>query len=152
MALKHSRAFLWRGEDLGAGYGSVKERIFQADVAASGSPTVFASSFVGSTAQLTAQFPSTYTPSLVGLNRIIVNQNSRYFMTFSGYLGSVSNPISFPIAPLQAIFLPANIVGPTATLTSDSQFPLVLPPGVSGPYPFIAGSSVQLAFDYVAEV
>lgn len=151
MALKHSRALLWRGEDLGSGYGSVKERIFQADVAASQAPTVLASSFVGSTTQLQNLLGATYTPSLTGLNRIVVNQNSRYFMTLSYTLSSGNQLVTIPIAPLQAIFLPANAIGTNALLTSDSQFPLVLPPGVAGPYPFVAGTSVQLAFDYVAE-
>lgn len=73
-------------------------------------------------------------------------------MTFSGTLaGSPNLAISFPIAPLQTVFLPANLLGPGATLTADSQFPLYLPPFASGASIPVAGTSTGLTIDLVIE-
>lgn len=152
MALKHTRGILWRGEDLGSGTGNVKERILTATVNASGAPLSISPTFVGSTSYPAGLLSTSFIPSLTGLNRFITNQSATYFLTVNGRLDSAGGQaVSFPIPPLQTVFLPANFTGVGFTLTADSAFPMQLPPGATAPPAPIAGTSQPIMYDLVVE-
>ena len=152
MALKHTRGFLWRGEDLGSGTGNVKERILSAIVPAAGAPLAISPSFNGSTTYPSGLLGTVYTPSLNGLNRFITNQSSTFFMTLTGRLDSAAGILlTFPIPPLQTVFLPANFTGVNAVLNADSSFPLVLPIGTLAGPQAVAGNANPIMYDLVIE-
>ncbi len=152
MALKHTRAFLWRGEDLGSGTGNVKERILTATVAATGAPLAISPTFLGSSSYISGLLGTAYTPSLVGTNRFITNQSAAFFMTLSGKLdGAAGTLLTFPIPPLQTVFLPANFTGLSAVLNADSAFPLTVPLGTIAPPMPQAGSANPIMYDLVIE-
>lgn len=153
MALKHQRAFQWRGEDLGSGTGNVKQRILTAEVSASGAPLTVSPSFLGSTSYISGLLGVSYVPTLTGLNRFLTNQSAVYFITMTARLDSAAGTlIQFPIPPLQSVFFPANLTGVQAVLNADSPFTLTLPPGASGSTMPVAGSANALSYDLIVEM
>ncbi len=162
MALQNTRAFLFRGEDTSFGGGAVKEVIWATTAVAAARPLLASLGFVGSTTQLNnllgASAAANVAAAMGGLSRLVVNRSQTYWVTLNCQLGQANSSaatytIALPIAPRQMMFLPHNVFAITSsTLSADSAWPLILPPGPSAGFiEPVAGTTAAINYDLVIE-
>lgn len=148
MPLQNVRALLWRGEDLGYGGGNTRELITSTQVAASARPLLITQSFT-LIQDITAYLGLTVASGVRGQLRVIMNRSPRYFITLNAVVNGL--PVQMPIAPLQNLYLPQNVVGP-ATLTANTTWPIPIPiTGASGAVMRTANGTTALTFDLMVE-
>lgn len=160
MTLQNTRSLLFRGEDLSFGGASPKEAQVSTTTPATARPVIISLGFYGSTAQMNGYLGTMAVPTsaMAGLNRLIVNRSTRYWISLTAQLGAsnsglTTSTITIPIAPRQAMFLPSTLFATTASLiATDSAWPLFIAPNqAAGVLPPTAGQTTMVNLDFIAE-
>lgn len=152
MALQNVRSLLWRGEDLGYGGGNTREQIFNVTVPAGARPQMTTQGFAGAV-PVTSLLGTTASIQQNGQLRVLMNRSPDYWITLTClyFNGTGMGQVQIPIAPLQQLFLPQNLVGP-GTISANSTWPIPQPPaGSPGSQVPLASAQNILTFDWLDE-
>lgn len=147
MSLVHNRAIYVRCEDAGAGPGNTREVNVNYSGAATARPVVSTVGFSNTTTATALGAPSL--AANTGQTRSVTNRSRRYWLTLAGTINAAA--IQIPIAPMQTIFLPDNLVCTAATMTMNSTWPLPAGAAAMPTQLTVASSTQNLTFDMVLE-
>ena len=156
MALQNQRALYWRGEDLGYGGGNTRENTVTMTVAASSRPYLQTLVLRGTYAS-SLFLPNFALASILPNVRCVINRSPIFYITLIATIapfgsGAAQTVIHMPIAPLQSLFLPNNIVIDASTqvvMNSTFAVPVVALSVSTVP---LASNQNSITFDVFAEL